>query len=1639
MSRIALEGQAREAAGREDVLKSFGVISKSAIIKGHSANASTNAKVGPPSTDDRPTARDQEFGPDAGRPRGDDRSAEEIVQNTPTLSNLAPTDKDWLARSLGKKDWDDLMGDPDAAYRAASVINHIEHYDEDGNVIEGDSVGDGRIDGWTRADRTDKKSEAKNGTEAGRFQDFNKYGWSYFKHNSTPAGDGMPKGDQAANGLDRFTTRPSGDSRSAELIIEDTPELRDLSDDEKRDLKRLTGDFEKDPDAAYRAAAVVKMVSSYDDKGRPIYGDTVLDGKINGGERNRLKDFFKQGFSYFEHDIPLTGRDTSGEASNGLNRDTVRPPGDDRSAEEITEDTPTLQNLGETERAALRQMVGDYENDADAAYRAAAVINYIENFEADGTPIKDSSVGDGTMHGWTSSHDAQHGTEAGRFQDFVKYGFSRLQGDARPDGTFNNTAANGLNRDTTRPPDDDRSAAEIIAGTPLLANLSAEDKDRLKQWVGDFETDADAAYRAICVLEMVQNYDDDGRARYGDETENERIDGYHYDPSAAEVFLPWKWGDKSRKWNDGSEADRLEEFFDKGFEAFGADIPREGRPTGGQATNGLNHDTRRPEGDRRSAEEIIADTPTLNELDDREKHALKQYVGDFENDADAAFRAASVINQIERFDADGNEIFGDEVGDGKVSGWTSSREAKNGTEAGRLQDFIKYGFASLKGDARLDGTYKDNTSGGGLDADTFRPEGDNRSAREILADNPELQSLSDEEKAWLKKHVGDFERDSDAAYRAASVLNHIRNFDENGNFIPSSSNRRSGWFAEVAVWPKERHDRLEDFGTFGFRTLVGEDANMHGMKKDTPPPAHTMYHGVIGPNSTRPEGDDRDAATIIRDNPVLAQLSERDKQALMRRVGNFANDPDAAFRAVAVLNHIEHFDAAGNRQTVEEADVGRINGWTREDRNDPNSQAKPNTEAGRFQDFIDHGYGTLTGHSDIDGFPVGLDKRDVPRPGIAGFDGLPEMPLSLDERERIMAEGHAALDGALSTAPEGSKGRTLHNLIRMMANANTDSFDGKVDKQKLQEDIAELLNDPEIVAIQERIEGEVAKKVTGRTGDEIVREAEALLNDPNVQARLAELPPAERQRYVKTVIDTVAMFDQDEANELRGQEMRNTLDTALGPEQVESMTEAEITGYVDEVILRSIAIGRLTNGLTDTFVDVFNKIPEAGKGDATKSLVLLLKNIGTTGEMSPDEMVEFLASNGITESQLGPIKSFIQKLGETGLLTTLGGLLAGAHFITRFTNGGGSSTPWDRLTAASDFLSMTGQLAGGAPSLWKFLGVPDKARSFLSATKDFYAAIERHIGKTPDFVEEGRPPTPVDLQELSRTAEASGASIEMNDAIDAYLEELGDLAPDDGTRAIFENTREAIEGADSPEGIAELENMIDEFLESWTLTAGEADVDVPAALNIVKQEIEEGIDILPEAVMEEGVLLDVNDALDISGARDALDLPRLTTAEAVANPEAVQEQVAQVLREGEPELVGRFMGIIPRASTGTVLKVVSATAPVADLLYSVLFFKSGYDDFVAGRNERGVFDVMGGLGYGGSSVFFGAELVGAMFEISALSGPLFPILGGFSLVVGLLSIVGNVALANQEKNASEREFRDLYQGGAGNGEDYWTA
>jgi hypothetical protein len=134
------------------------------------------------------------------------------------------------------------------------------------------------------------------------------------------------------------------------------------------------------------------------------------------------------------------------EKSGMPSPDDKRPPGDNRTAEQIINDNPVLKNLGDQKdinREGLKKQCGDWtENNpdpksrADAAYRMAKVLNHIDTSKgAKGGDRGGKAAGDGNIEGITKDGDARHGTEAGNLKDFSEKGYSALKKDHRLDTT----------------------------------------------------------------------------------------------------------------------------------------------------------------------------------------------------------------------------------------------------------------------------------------------------------------------------------------------------------------------------------------------------------------------------------------------------------------------------------------------------------------------------------------------------------------------------------------------------------------------------------------------------------------------------------------------------------------------------------------------------------------------------------------------------------------------------------------------------------------------------------------------------------------------------------------------------------------------------------------------------------------------------------------------------------------------------------------------------------------------------------------------------------------------------------------------------------------------------------------------------
>lgn len=137
---------------------------------------------------------------------------------------------------------------------------------------------------------------------------------------------------------------------------------------------------------------------------------------------------------------------------------------------------------------------------------------------------------------------------------------------------------------------------------------------------------------------------------------------------------------------------------------------------------------KRPNGDRRSAEQIIEGNPILKNLGyqkDINRDLAYERLGDWternpdpESRADAAYNAARVLNWIDTSLTARGESRANQAGNGDLEGITRDGDARHGTPAGMWKDFTEQGYGALRADHRLDYSTDRHVSSKGGNYDT---------------------------------------------------------------------------------------------------------------------------------------------------------------------------------------------------------------------------------------------------------------------------------------------------------------------------------------------------------------------------------------------------------------------------------------------------------------------------------------------------------------------------------------------------------------------------------------------------------------------------------------------------------------------------------------------------------------------------------------------------------------------------------------------------------------------------------------------------------------------------------------------------------------------------------------------------------
>lgn len=435
---------------------------------------------------------------------------------------------------------------------------------------------------------------------------------------------------------------------------------------------------------------------------------------------------------------------------------------------------------------------------------------------------------------------------------------------------------------TGRPCSDNRSAEEVIQANPSLDIFDKIDypkgyKERLYKQVGDWTSNnpdptsrADAAYNAARVFNYIESGKDSRTAN--SRPNSEATDGLRYagypprEASNAELMENFLQNGYSALIDPEAESQKAE---NTAIEAEKARIKDQQNASKADTTkrdetsrteNNIdyapNGATGRLKGDRRTAEQIIKDNPILNNLPSSiTKESLFKHLGDWtgsnpdpEKRADAAFNAARLFNYIDGLDVKESARNPSKQGDGKITGEHQAPlpppfddvTIVKGSEADLVKKFSEEGYAALGNHGTPLASDNEKRPQKIPPSPSGRPEGDKRTADQILNANPIIGRLEESlaeisggarilEK--LKALTGDWgenntnaESRANAAYNIAKVANYL---DANPTFYrldEGFDNIGPGHltdFTSEGANPNTEASALINFSNSGYTALAG--------------------------------------------------------------------------------------------------------------------------------------------------------------------------------------------------------------------------------------------------------------------------------------------------------------------------------------------------------------------------------------------------------------------------------------------------------------------------------------------------------------------------------------------------------------------------------------------------------------------------------------------------------------------------------------------------------------------------------------------------------------------------------------------------------------------------------------------------
>ncbi|HET7313668.1 hypothetical protein [Salinisphaera sp.] len=601
------------------------------------------------------------------------------------------------------------------------------------------------------------------------------------------------------------------------------------------------------------------------------------------------------------------------------------------------------------------------------------------------------------------------------------------------------------------------------------------------------------------------------------------------------------------------------------------------------------------------------------------------------------------------------------------------------------------------------------------------------------------------------------------------------------------------------------------------------------------------------------------------------------------------------------------------------------------------------------------------------------------------------------------------LDHAQKNA-DGSDFKTTYNLYKTLALASqVPELQGHVDVFQAQRDLQTYLQKPDIQTEMYQDIDDAATRVTGQSGDQIVRGLSDYLTDPNTIAALATLRqnnPDAANDIVNDTLGQVALFNPGAARDLLKNYVKANVDPsnpglALAGAKPDVVQKSVQSAFQVGITEARFGLGTASNAFTALARLSPTEQTQAANAYANALTAAADNATGETGSFSADAVNAFLETENLPASVRDSVKSFSSKLTASGGFQGFSAALAGIAVYQDFAGSGTATTQtaWGRVKTAGDFLSLFG---AGGEALTK-LGGPIKSLYKLGESGVIKAAgapavTEALGGGEIELTNAGA------VANALRTNATLMAEIQSGALSSADVTEFADAVSHLSGQSSLSST-EFLSALESPAASSSLASLAsDATLGSEIASAGTIDTESAASLS---------------------------EYLSAQSASVGL-----TTSEA----DTAGAEIASLADESAG------VGKTAISKAGLALKGLGVLASVGELLYGAGAAKNAASEFQQGDNIDGALDTATAAGLTTSgTIGLGAAAfeTAAAFGVEGAAGSIFTgpgaaIAAGVGLVVGFGAGIGKYF---HQKHVHDKQIADLeefLQNGVGTGNNYYA-